>query len=890
MKKLKPYLLTIGLVLGILIVVFIIKGIYPFGNNSLIWGDMHDQITAFYYHFYDCFKGSKSLLIDFSSSASVNFFGIIAYYILSPLSFITLLVKREDIYLVISVIVVLKILISALTCLYSIRYYFKKLPNLLSVLLAIIFAFSGYSLIMYQITPWIDVMYMFPLVMIGLKKTLDLEKPTVYIITLTLCLIFSFYVSMMMVIFIFLGSFIYLLVYKENKIDRKKGVLALGISTVISLLVSCFVVVPSYLQISISSRNIFNINTLLNSKLGPITDKLSLFLFGGVMYLGILLLLKNYKKHRRFLSFYSPIMLLLLIPILIEPINKVWHFGSYAFFPYRAGFITMFFLIIGACYSYQNYEPVKGIDIKNKNIISIILTIFISVSNFVIIYVNYSGFQKAVETLTISGNHLLLIVLIVSTIVSIIGCYIILLLNKKLNYFSLILIGIITLTHITVNTTLYLGMDYEQDTLIGQYEELSKISNDYVEGNYYRVKNEASNMIMNSGLVMKYHTLDHFTSLTDKNNLESLKKLGYSSMWVKTFSRGGTLFTDSILANKYIITRDKINSEYYTLTNSYDDLNFYTLNKTPSYGYYLLNNDTIFDKNNSFVISNSIYQNIVGNGDIIFDIIDDFDTENIEIEKTDKDIKYDILDEDAYDYLEKNIQVINKKTLYLEILKSLNNNDNVEMYEMFNIYINDRLYAPNAFSQNNNGVLNLGTYEDELVNIKIELVKDISLNNITIGVMDNKLYEEFMELPKVDTNISYDRNNIKLNIKSDKEQLLFLPIAYNEGYTATNNGKKIELVKVYDNFIGINLEEGVNDIKISFVPKGLIPCCIISIITLLTTVILIGTKLYNKLLNNEIILNIAYYGYLALYLGIILVIYVGLILCFILSYFMPIKI
>ena len=66
MKKLKPYLLTTAIVLGIFIIVFISKGIYPFGKNSLIWSDMHDQITAFYYHFYDCFKGNDSLLIDFS--------------------------------------------------------------------------------------------------------------------------------------------------------------------------------------------------------------------------------------------------------------------------------------------------------------------------------------------------------------------------------------------------------------------------------------------------------------------------------------------------------------------------------------------------------------------------------------------------------------------------------------------------------------------------------------------------------------------------------------------------------------------------------------------------------------------------------------------------------
>ena len=72
MKKFKPYLYASLFSLGILMIVFVMKGIFPFGDNSLIWGDMHDQITAFYYHFYDCIYSNKSLLVDFTTSGSIN--------------------------------------------------------------------------------------------------------------------------------------------------------------------------------------------------------------------------------------------------------------------------------------------------------------------------------------------------------------------------------------------------------------------------------------------------------------------------------------------------------------------------------------------------------------------------------------------------------------------------------------------------------------------------------------------------------------------------------------------------------------------------------------------------------------------------------------------------
>ncbi len=890
MKKLKPYFLTVGIVFGIFLILFMGKGIYPFGPNSLIWGDMHDQITSFYYHFYDTIYGTDSLLVDFSSSGGVNFIGILAYYILSPFTLLVLLVPREDIYLMVSVIVALKILLSSLTCLYFIRTFFPKQNPFLSVFLAIIYAFSGYSLMMYQITSWIDAMYLFPLIMIGLKKTLDLEKPTFYIVTLTLSLIFSFYVSMILLIFLFLVSFLYLLVYQEEKEARKKGILALGISTILSLLLSAFIVVPSYLQISISSRIGFKLNYLLNSGLGPITDKIAMFLFGGLMYCGLFLLLKEYRKHRKFLSFYLPILLLMLIPVLIEPIHKVWHFGSYAFFPYRMGFIPSFLLIVGACVAFSKYEEKKKKTKTSAIVLSIFVTILTSSVIIFLIFRYYPDFQTAINHLTLSGNHFLLLILILAFLVAWIGCEIIFLLFQKLNFLPILLMGVITFVHIFMMSSIYLGMDQEQDILTSQFEELAAISKDYSEGDYDRVKNEASNMIMNSGVVMKYHTIDHFTSLTNENNLKSLKKLGYSSMWVKTFSKGGNLFLDGVLANRYIMTREEVSSPYYELVKRYGDLNFYSLKEIPSYGYLMSHNDTIFDKKNSFEISNSIYQNICDTKENIFDIIEDFDFHNIQMIPEEPYQNYEIIDKDANNYLEAEVEVKGRKNLYLEILRSLDNNDNYDMYENFHIYINDQLFLQNAFSENDNGALDLGIFENETVNIKIQFKDDMGLDHITLGMMDLEKYEDFIQTAKLDTNIKYHRNQISVQVSSAEEgKILFLPINYNEGYHATNQGKKVEIIQLYDNFIGIPLEQGENQIEISFIPKGLIPCILVSIFALVVTIMLLRTRFYFRILEQKPLMNIAYYLYVAIYLAMILVVYIGLTIIFIISYFTYVK-
>ncbi|MBE6147124.1 MAG: hypothetical protein E7168_02185 [Firmicutes bacterium] len=884
LKKSKPYIITSSLVIGIFFLIFISKGIYPFGENSLIWGDMHDQITAFYYHFYDCFKGSQSLFINFSTSGGINFLGILAYYILSPISFLVLLFPRDEIYLAVSIIVAFKILLSSLTCLYYIRFYFKKLPSMLSVLLAIIYAFSGYSLIMYQITPWIDVMYTFPILMIGLKKLLDLEKPVLYIVCLTYCLISSFYVSIMVVFFIFLSSFIYLLVYKDKE-ERKKAILSLGIFTVISLLLSLFIVLPSYLQISISSRVGFDISNILNSKTGPITDKLSMLMFGGVMWAGILLLVQKFKEHKEFLTWYFPTCLFMLIPVIIEPILKAFHFGSYAFFPYRHGFILIFLLIIGACYGWQVYEG-------NSNKISLFKKCLVSfitfIGSFVIIYntiSRYQDFQNALKTLTISIDHSLLFYLIFITFISIFCIYLIILLTRKKDNFVLFHIFVISLVHIVCCSFLYLGIDSQQDYLMSQYIDLQKLESTYKEGDYYRIKNITSSFIMNSGMVTKYHTLDHFTSLTDRSNLETLKKMGYSSMWVKTFSKGGTLFTDTLLANKYIMSKTSLNNEYYEFIDKIGSIFLYKTKVTPSYGYVIKNNDSIFDKDNSFEVQNSIYQSITGSNNKLFEISSNFDLHNIKHSIKDGINSYDIIDEDAFNYLEKNISVNGKKKLYLEILKDLNNSKNSSIYQKFNIYINGELFLQNALTEYNNGTIDLGTYEDTTVNVEIELRSDLELDNITIGIMDLELYDEFLESSKIDTKINYIKNKIQVEVSSDQEQLLFLPISYNDGYKVKVNGQNSEVIRIFDNYLGVIVPKGDSIVEFNFIPKGFIIGTIISVVTLIFTACLLKTSLYDKILNTNFLQTIAHYIYLVLYLGIILVIYIGLTVCYILSYF-----
>ena len=857
MKK-KDFIIITVITIFILGIISFIKGIYPFGNYSYVWGDMYDQIMPYYFNMYDAIRGNTSLLQNFTTGSGVNFFGIMAYYITSPLSLILLLFPRSSLYGAISIIIDIKIILSSITALYFIKTYFKKLDSSYSILLALLYSFSNYMLINYQITGWIDVMILFPLLTVGLKKLLDKESPIMYIVTLTLSLIFNFYITFMVIIFIFLVSNIYLLIYKKKE-ERKSIITSLGITTILSIFMSLFIVIPTYIQISQSSRIAFKLSTLLNSKTGPITEKLVLYLYGGILYAAIIFLLKDYKKNKKFLKFYIPTMLLLFIPLIVEPVHKLWHFGSFASWPYRFGFINALFLVIGAAYYLENNKLKEKNNNLNK-IISISITIICSLV-LIFISIKYKDtIEHALYTLSLSKYTKVKIAFLLLFILSFIPCianFIFYNRHSKKLIIGITIISIFALSYIN------LGIDEYQAHSLEEYNDYITLGNDRDTNNNYRLKQDLDfdEKIFNSGMITNYNTLDQFSSLSSKQTLETMKKLGYSSYWVNTNSRGSNLFIDVLLSNKYLIS-SKTPNDFYSLKKEYKTFNLYELKYVPSYGY-LLNNESDIDKyDNSFERSNTIYKDITGSDDL-FTI-------------------YGIENNYKKGTITKEIEIKDKSTLYIEIFRELDNILDRDNYNLFKFYINDTLLEL-EYKDSRNNVLELGTYENEKITIKIELSDDAKLDHMTLGLMNNQKLIDFLNNNHLDIDINYKKNKATIKYDSTDAKTLFIPITYSDNIKAKNNNNDIKIKKVYGNYIAIDLQKGINNIEITYIPKTLKISIIFSIITLLITIIILKTNIYNLLINSNYINNITYPIYNLIYI-LIIGLYVILTIVFFLSF------
>ncbi len=864
--KNKKYLITAVVIFAIISLIYIVKGIFPFGSNFAIWSDLHEQITAIYYHFYDAVRGSKSLLVDFTSGGGLNFVGVIGYYILSPFSLITLLFPRELVAHSVSIIIALKIMLSGITCLYFISKYFKKVPNDYQILFSVLYAFCGYNLILYIITPWMDVVCLFPLLLVGLKKLLDLEGSKLYIIILSLSLIFCFYLTLIVLLFIIVGTIIYLYINKK-KINIKKAIFNLAISSIISILISAFIFLPSMLQIGASQRAGFDLNMILNSKLGPISDKITFFFLSGVSIAIVCLLLLSIVKSKKKLIFIISLLVLIMMPIIVEPINKLFHFGSYVFFPLRYGFIPAFIFICIALYYFENMKEEKTT--KKKMLITLGSTVVGSISLLVLTKLFYTEIQQSIDKLTFTSDIKGLIIVFLMFLITFAVAFIIGYLNKNRGRFAFWMFTLIAMTNIIMMSFIYIGIDFDQKDLQDRYKQMIELNNIKDKDDIYYVKREDQSLIRNFGMVSGYHTYTNFTSLTDKTNFETMQRLGYDSYWMDTESSGGNLFADILLAQKYIVSEKKINNEYYSFIDNYKGINFYKANSNISYGYLASKNVDITSAKNSFDASNMIYKSITNNGNI-FTIVEDFELHNIKKEEVQGKINLYREGNDAYLFAKINVTGRNK--VYFEVLNEFNNTNKFKIYKKFAVYVNDKLLVEGYPYAEHNGTIELGTYENEEITVKIQLLGDAAnksvIDHINIGILDLEKLENFIKI-NTKTEVTFSGNDISIKIDSEEDKILFLPITYLKGYKATNNDKDIEIIKMYDNFVGIKLDKGKNKIDITYKPEGLNAGILISIIGIFVALIWIK---YIEKKNFKVLNSIFYFVYLI----VCMLMYIGL--------------
>ena len=812
MKRKFKYLIPSLITLGILLIIFYCEKLYPFYNNSIVQVDADYQFIPVLYRIYDFLHGTQGIIYDdIGLGNNIYISMIIQGSIFSPLSLLLYFTERDNIVIFFNIIVIVKMcLLSLTTYIYINKSY--KVNEYYKILFSVLYTFSGWLLLNYFNIMWLDSVILFPLIVMYLDKLLNENKYIGYVITLSLSLIISYYISYFILLFILFYSFIYIFI-KLDKKKIKKTIFILGISTITSILISSFSLLPALYQTLISSR----LTSSYTSNIWHNFINKSLYLmFSTVFLIYFYKLISKYKDNKKEIYFYIILIILFSIGLFIEPINLAIHMGSYWSFPYRYSFITLFILMMGSLFYINKYEF-----IGYKKYEYLRLGIFIVLA-ILVIYINNLYKDIIIDSMIILDFNDLNIykkILIIFLILSFMTFIAINFHNKSIRYIT---ISIVCLLQIFI----YSGysMYYSEGYYLSKNSNIINNNIKLIDSELERYKMGYFNYTPDYGFIYTVNTLDNWLHILPNKEIDVYRKLGYANTDTCIRSYGGTIFSDWLFNVGYLINREDINNKFYNLVDSYENYYLYKYNYNNAFGYIYNNSniETIEDNNiHNFELHNKIYKDLIDKDKNIIK------TDNYNYSEGEKIIKleYELREKGfMYIYFNSDIKDIN----YIKV-----NGIDIDFKEI-------------------NYIIDLGIYEDDIV-IEIERENQDNID-FTLGYIK---YNDITNLNSNVNNVKKIDNGYKINVNNNLDNgYLFLPINNIDGLIAYVNDKEVKIDSYLNNFVSIKLDNGNNNIVIKY-EQPLFKLGIL--LTILGIVFLFIIKLIT---NNKILFNITYYVYI----------------------------
>lgn len=840
LKKIRPYAVP-GIITGlVMIVILILKGIWPFGSSRIDYFDNMQQVAPLYAHLWDFMHGKASIWFDWYTGLGTNVsMSISAFSMITPFNLLLYFVPRSYILESISIITLVKMIFMSVAMYALINN--KKYNNLvygLKVMFSCMYAFCGYVILYGScFTPWMDIVAFFPILIMAYDRMLETGKKMFYICMIALCFIINYYLSAMSLIYIFLICGIRMVVMQERK-QWKETAWNVGIGTIAGIGLSAFVLVPVFAQLSSSQRGGAS-KGLLSQYAGWITSSIVtdgamaalqrwMMLYGLAFVIAVIIMgIKIYKSDRKQLIYSVAMLVVALGPVLMEATNLMWHFGSYNGYTLRNGYLISFTLIcVAAGMAEKMFAdiPLKGAFYRRQTaVVAVIGAVYVMIYNILPI-----------------NNEMLAMAFFIMIFAVMFAVYMFMLIRKKeFNCKSVILVIALELfigAYALIGPPkFYTYEDYQIGDYV-QYANDAADSLDIEESATDRIVNPDISLNANYPLILRRGALSSFTAALEDDTQSYAKRWGYSKYFLWLLDSGGTVFSNAVLHVTQAVNINELDSALYTLERKEGDYSLYNTNYNLPFGFCVDSSFSKLDMTNVDWITyhNRMYKAMTGDKET-------FVTRIYPQAETAGNIK------------SMTINVGSRSAIYMNIadVKKPNADANASKLESsIHVYVNgEAVVVPTLgdvnntayFTDYNNNLLYLGIFEDEDVQIKIEYDKSKYMNQskMTIGLLNmekmDKLCEDFADKQ---TDVSYTNNTLTVKINSDgTKDYALIPVIKSANWTVTLDGKTVKTKEIAGLFTGVQVHEGENTLVFTFVPKGRNAGLLITLVTLLITVL-----------------------------------------------------
>ena len=804
-------------------------GIFPFGTSTINIIDFDGGYIPVYYKLWDVLHFESPLLFDWNLGTGLNSLGsLIGNGMISPLCWIIGLFPRDSIPYSISFVYLSKMIFMSIVVYYAIGKIYPKTKSKYKVLFGLMYTFSSWTFMMSSNLLYLDAVAIFPILVYSLKLLLEKGRWELYTIILTITLLLSYYIAYLDLLFIISLCGSYLLIMKTD--NKKEKCAKLVICTIISLLLSSFLVVPGFMFAKTSTR--MADNTSSDGILYYFMDK-SAYLF--TMAIPLILSIKQFfvKKDVRRNAFFIILLLLLLIGIVIEPINALWHTGSHYSFPFRYAFQPTFILIlISLYYINNNYKPKKITSIIR--IIVPIVGIITFAMFFIVMRKELIDRNLFAYSIYNWPDYLALLTMFIILIVT----FIFVLRNDKKKAFILTCV-------LFAITTLSFGYLYMEFSNSGSSSKIQKLRNSielYNDG--YNYVNDTSFSNDNFPYILKVPSIENRIHFISQGEMDLVKYLGYKYINTSLSSSRGSEFSNALLQNKYYLYNEKNNDSNYSFINSAKvndkDVFYYKYNNNLNYVIPYNGNNYNERIDDPYENANNIYKALFDGANDIYKLTN---------------VEYEYKDDTLYIY----VPTGNYKFLFDVYL-----DDNV-------VYERGDDYTINGIDiSGSNGRVDITAYTDTVFKItfKGELYSFTSYKTV-FDELNN-----FINRHKI-PNVSIETIGRKrvYNVPLEEDSSILIPINYFPDYDIKVNGETVDYRCNLYNMVSLDLKKGNNRIEIVYKQKWLFVGIVITCISSLVLMLLLKINKKHRFLNNKIILWVLFISGVLAFFGFIIYVY-----------------
>ena len=561
--------------------IYLSMGLHPFGNGSVLVLDLNGQYVYFYEALRSAVYGDTSLVYSFCRTLGGEFFGIYAYYLASPFSYIVCLFPKGRMLEALLLIFLLKSGLSGVTMGYYLDRISSKPRKIGIVIFSVLYAMCSYAVVQQHNSMWIDALVMLPLLTLGIEELIKRGKYRLYVSMLALIVLSNFYIGYMCCIYTVIYFFYYY--FSRNEKGRnnllgepfhfRRSLLRITGFSLLAVGIAMIIVATAYYSLQFGKNTFSNPDFSFDMRF-DLLDFFTRFLPGTydtvrpeglpLVYTGVLSLycVPVYFFSKKFSTrekiFSAGILFLFFLCFSVNTVDMIWHgFQKPNWLNYRYSFMVSFLM---AVMGFKGFGELKKVGANLIGILCIIYVLLLSVAqkfNYHAIVQRISGkteFDQPLEKLKTVWLSLFFFVVVAALLCVAVRA-------KKKQATALVICIVVCIEAFA--SSLVTAVEFGEDVIYSSYSSYNDFVNAFrplteeiteTDKGFYRFEKNAHRKYCDN-MALNIRGITNSTSTLNKATIEFLDKIGYASRshWSKYL--GGTPVNDSLIGIKYIISK-----------------------------------------------------------------------------------------------------------------------------------------------------------------------------------------------------------------------------------------------------------------------------------------------------------------------------------------------